>query len=204
MVNLIYVKNKRKCVTVWQYRVQVTTTQSYFQEPDIEAAFAKIREEHGCVVKSNEARIFTFHFFFFKFSTKFIPPDPHHCVHLHAGESDGPGERSETWACLQAGSGMQVMIDLNDLDWLLGDMILIYWRGLLWYKHVIVNPRPISFTLNKLENIQWVLFKVQSRWWMNSQWKHNFQRKLLNFLLFNFFFLQEPDHLPTEEQVLKV
>ena len=27
----------------------------YAKEPDIEAAFAKIREEHGCVVKSKEA-----------------------------------------------------------------------------------------------------------------------------------------------------
>ena len=64
------------------------------QEPDIEAAFAKIREEQGCVVKSKEATI-TITNINASLDKKNSFANIIHNVSKQ-GEGDGSGKRQET------------------------------------------------------------------------------------------------------------
>ena len=63
------------------------------QEPDIEAAFAKIREEQGCVVKSKEATITITNINASLDKTSFA-----NIIHnlSKQGEGDGSGKRQKT------------------------------------------------------------------------------------------------------------
>ena len=71
-----------------------STCSTFFtQEPDIEAAFAKIREEQGCVVKSKEVTITITNINASLDKNSFA-----NIIHNSSkqGEGDGSGKRQET------------------------------------------------------------------------------------------------------------
>ena len=170
-------------MTVWQYRVQVTTTlRDIFRSRTSRQRL--LRSGRSTAALSNPTR---WGFLLSISSSSNFPPNWFHLILIIV-----------IIDTLQ----VKAMVQGRDRRPELAYKLALECRSwLIWM--ILIDCCEIRFRFIEEGNIQWVLIKVQSRWWMNSQWKHNFQRKMLNFLISTSFSFRNQITYPLKNKYSK-